>query len=126
MVLEKALDTVDHSILLRCFYGIWFGGWLSELLSFWLHNLFHWVILNLMMNILSVTRGSVLGLILFILFINDRLNVANQFRYVLFADDTNILYSRKYFKNNRELNNICQWLCTNKLPINLSNQFHVF
>ena len=78
----------------------------------------------------GVPQGSVLGLILYNLYINDLVNVSNKFKYVLFADDTNILYSD--IKNvqstvNKEHDKIHRWLCTNKLSINLTKtKFMVF
>ena len=43
----------------------------------------------------GVPQGSVSGALLFDLYINDLVNVSSEFNYVLFADDTNILYSDK-------------------------------
>ena len=40
-------------------------------------------------------QGVVLGPVLFNLYINDIVNVLNKFKYVLFADDTKILYSNR-------------------------------
>ena len=70
----------------------------------------------------SVPQGSVLGLIHFNLYINNFVNVSNKFQYVLFANDTNILFSCETINNVEDLLNIelNKWLCTNKLSINLS------
>ena len=90
------------------------------------HNLSLWVQQYLLKSILlGVPQGSVLGPILFNVYINDLVNVSNKFKYVLFADDTNILYSDKDFKNvqgtvNKELDKIHGWLCTNTLSVNLT------
>ena len=60
------------------------------------------------------------------------MNVSNKFKYVLFTDDTSILYSDKDIKNvqrtvNKELYKIHGWLCTNTLSINLTKtNFMVF
>ena len=53
------------------------------------------------------------------------MNALNEFKYVLFADDTDILFSCKTTKNvenivNIELNKIHKWLSTNGLFLNLS------
>ena len=73
----------------------------------------------------GVPQESVLGPILFNIYVNDIVHVSDKFKFVLFADDTNILYlSRNYefviVENtvNDELYKVNQWLCTNRLPIN--------
>ena len=43
----------------------------------------------------GVPQGSVLGLKLFILYIYDICNVSTNFKFILFADDTNMFYSNR-------------------------------
>ena len=59
----------------------------------------------------GVPQGSILGPILFLLYINDILNSSTLSKFILFADDTNIIYSDKTLttllqKVNLELNNV--------------------
>lgn len=71
----------------------------------------------------GVPQGSVLGPKLFLLYINDLFHVIDQGKLILFADDTNLLLSgdapQDVFKAaNCELQNINQWLSSNKLTLN--------
>ena len=127
---SKAFDTVEHEILvkkLEC-YGIrgnaknWFTSYLS--------NCQQTVTVN---NITSspatiscgIPQGSVLGLVLFLLYINDFHQCFDLFDSHLFADDANLIYRHKSlsvleFDINNEMNNIDTWLCASKLSLNIA------
>ena len=71
-------------------------------------------------------RGSVLGLLLFLIYINDIFLAAPKVSFHLFADDTCICHSNKNYRNledeiNTSLENITNWLKANKLMINVKN-----
>ena len=73
----------------------------------------------------GVPQGSVLGPLLFVLYINDLPNISNSCKPVLFADDTNLIFSNKSIteiKTNiqRNLNKLFDWLSINKLSLNVS------
>ena len=53
-----------------------------------------------------VCHGSVLGLKFFILYINDICNVSSNFKFILFADDTNMFYSNSDIVDLVQLTNI--------------------
>ena len=126
----KAFDTVNHSILLKKLekYGIrgiplvWYTSYLS--------NRYQAVkINNTISKPLKVTcgvpRGSVLGPLLFLLYINDIYKSSKQLSFHLFADDTAIYYSHDNIhslqKNiNIELTKVALWLNANKLSLNVS------
>ena len=65
-----------------------------------------------------------LGPILFLIYINDFHLSSTLFEFHLFADDANLFYSNRNINLlqqniNGELNNIHQWLCANKLSLNI-------
>ena len=71
-----------------------------------------------------------LGPILFILYINDICNVSKILKFVLFADDTNILYSDANANNlnivvNSELDKLNTWFIINKLSLNVSKTNYI-
>ena len=73
----------------------------------------------------GVPQGSVLGPLLFILFINDLHKVVEFSTVHHFADDTNILLTEKSLKKmnryiNRDLKLVVEWIRANKLSLNTS------
>ena len=70
----------------------------------------------------GVPQGSVLGPLLFLLYINDISESSHILKFFLFADDTTIFYSSKNAINNenilnKELEKISGWLSANKLSL---------
>ena len=134
---SKAFDTVDYGILLQKLelYGVqdialkWFDNYLPYRLQYVTYY-------NVKSDKENVKRGepqrSIMGPLLFSLYITDLTTVTTTSLSVLFADDTNIFLSGKYLQFmsmtlNEQLAAIYEWLCCNKLSLNvLKTHFMIF
>ena len=72
----------------------------------------------------GVPQGSILGPLLFLLYINDMSEISKLLYFILFADDTNILYSNRDIWQlmeiiNSELQILSDWFKANKLSLNI-------
>ena len=98
--LQKAFDTVNHKILLKKLESYGFRGVANEWFSTYLSNRKQYVHIpgeesSYRKIKRGVPQGSVLGPILFLLYINDLSNAIFYNLVYNFADDTAILYTEK-------------------------------
>ena len=127
---SKAFDTVNHDVLLNKLnhYGVrgnaleWFTSYLSDRRQYVTYN---GCSSSTKYIKCGVPQGSILGPLLFLLYINDLQRVCNSSIPILFADDTNLFYKStdKHFLEeqiNKELKQVSMWLKVNKLSLNVS------
>jgi hypothetical protein len=134
--LRKAFDSCDHDILLRKLSRVGIRGQTLAWFKNYLHNRQQFVTISghnssLKLIKLGVPQGSILGPILFLLYIND-LPLASLFTDFLFADDTTLYTSGPDLPElisfvNAEFHKICTYFRQNKLVLHPEKtQFALF
>ena len=134
--LSKAFDTLDHQKLLYKLNNYGIRGNALNLLKSYLSNRLQYVsVLNENSDRLPVTygvpQGSVLGPLLFLIYINDIVHSSTLGTYILFADDTNIFVTAStkkevYEKANLLLKSVHTYFQCNLLHINRKKCCHIY
>lgn len=134
--LSKAFDSLNHKILLDKLQHIGIRGLPLQLFTSYLQNRSQYVQCNnTSSKSLKITKGvpqgSVLGPILFIIYMNDIINASSRFKFTMYADDTNLLIADKditslHLHFSSELKSVSQWLKSNELKLNVKKTNYIF
>ena len=132
--LSKAFDTISHDILIKKMENIGIRGIANKWFKSYLSNRTQYMdIFNIKSpneNIsCGVPQGSILGPILFLIYVNDVCK-ASTLNILSFADDTTISYSssdvsKLYNDTNKALEELNQWFCANKLCLNITKTKYI-
>ena len=133
--LAKAFDSVSHNILLQKLQRYGIRGNVYNFFQSYLSSRSQFVKINdaesSLMNIeFGVPQGSILGPLLFLIYIND-LPEATNFFIKLFADDTFLCSQNQNLlclenEVNLELHKVFIWLASNKLTLNIGKSKFMF
>ena len=143
--LSKAFDTLNHKVLLtklhyyeiRDIALIWLRSYLTKRTQYVDCN---GVSSSIREIETGMPQGSILGPILFIIYMNDIHTVSDNLNFILYADDTTLSSPMCSFTRgcngnielistlfNSELNKIADWLAVNKLSLNVQKtKFMIF
>lgn len=125
--LSKAFDSLSHEILLyklhrlgvRGIANMWFQSYLSDRKQYVEVD---GAVSAESVTLVGVPQGSILGPLLFLVYVNDIKNATNL-KVLSFADDTTAFTSHPNLDTlfetaNREANGLYEWFCANKLAVN--------
>ena len=133
--IRKAFDSISYQIFLDKLHKIGIRGNVHCLLKSYLMFRSQYVICNgatsdVKFVEFGVPQGSILGPLLFILFMNDFSRSSTLLFSILFADDTSVFlegteYSKLIKSLNNELENVTKWLNANRLTVNMKKTHYM-
>lgn len=134
--LSKAFDSLNHDILFHKLENLGIRGVSLKLFRSYLKNrsqsVYYDNTFSTRLNIhKGVPQGSVLGPILFLIYINDIEKASNEFKFTMYADDTSLIISDKnkgklHAQCQFELEKINQWIESNFLKLNIKKTNYIF
>ena len=135
MDLSKAFDTLDHHILLKKLNNYGIEGPALDWFSSYLPGRQQYVELDGVSSSFSqlstgVPQGSILGPLLFLIYMNDIPNASTFFKYVLYTDDTTLfstinISAEATHEIDNHISKVCDWLAVNKLSLNVKKTKYI-
>ena len=127
--LKKAFDTVNHNILINKLHAYGMASNVIKWFSNYLNDRRHMTYVNGVKSneqnaTCGIPQGSILGPLLFIMYVNDLPNCVSNSQVSMYADDTGLYYISRNIKDivskiNEDLENVSNWLTRNKLSLNV-------